>query len=393
MVETATVGKWNPYSRGYFKDPYPHLAECRENNPIQQCFEDSYFFFKYKHVHALLKQRDLDVISLSDYLSAKEDYIFQGDQNACPYLGKATQSWPMYLNGSTHREVRTAITRAFHAIPFAQIINDSLDKTFHQFESLKKFDLVEFCGTFIHHFITEALQMQDREPGRIRKFSNLLAVSQDLYVPKQTYRAINDAALESKSIFAPSQFKDVLLENLSEDLRGTESLYSILLLTFMASFETSKDNLSLALSEILKNGSSMDYIATATNDELKKAIEETFRYSSPLQYTVRTSIEPMEIDGHAFPSNSKLYLCIASANRDEDEFTDAAEFKVDRSHNPHVAFGLGPHQCLGATIARKEMDICLQPMVNFLKDYQVEETKFARQIFMRTAKSIMVELR
>lgn len=390
-MDTKPSVKWSPFHAGYFNDPYPHLADCRNYNPIQNVFENSYFFFRYEDVNAILKERDFKVHSLSDYLAEKESYIFKGVENACPFLSKATQMWPMYLNYDIHRKIRRAITKAFHALPLEALIQDSLSKTLLRFKDKSRYNLVDFCGDFIHHFITQAMDLNEDEYKRMKHFSNLLARSQDLYIPKQVYQEINAEILAMKSAFKDSLFKDAIQHETKDIGLNEEHIYSIMLISFMASFETSKDNLSLGLYEILRDKKRVEYVQQMDKSDLSILIEETFRYSNPLQYTVRINTKPMEMGGFVIPENSKLYLCIASANRDQDVFEDADDFVPDRSFNPHVAFGAGVHQCLGATIARQELEMCLQPMVDFLKDYNVGEAIWAKQVFMRTASEIMLE--
>lgn len=165
-----------------------------------------------------------------------------------------------------------------------------------------------------------------------------------------------------------------------------------MLISFMASFETSKDNLSLALYEILKKPQLTNHLLNTDEKGLKDLIEETFRFSNPLQYTIRINTHPLNIGGYQIPENSKLYLCIASANRDETVFEKANELIPERTYNPHLAFGAGSHMCLGSAIARIEMKTCLQPMMHFLKNYELQgDVKWAKQIFMRTAETIGVK--
>lgn len=137
--------KWNPFSSGYFENPYPHLEDCRKNNPVQKIFNDSYFFFKYEDINTYLKEKDFKVHSLSEYLGEKEAYIFKNTKDACPYLGNATQLWPMYLNDGIHRKIRRAITLAFHSLPLEDLMIESLESTLSIFKnqiSLKKIILL-----------------------------------------------------------------------------------------------------------------------------------------------------------------------------------------------------------------------------------------------------------
>jgi cytochrome P450 len=89
---------------------------------------------------------------------------------------------------------------------------------------------------------------------------------------------------------------------------------------------------------------------------LPSASEEILRWVSPIIHFVRTATEDCELNGIRINSGEKVALFYASANRDEEVFDDPFEFRVDRRPNPHVAFGFGEHFCMGAHLARVELE-------------------------------------
>ena len=82
------------------------------------------------------------------------------------------------------------------------------------------------------------------------------------------------------------------------------------------------------------------------------AAEELFRWISPITHIGRVCPHGAEIRGHDVPPNGRVSLNWAAANRDPGIFDQPDEIRIDRMPNPHVAFGSGPHACLGATHAR-----------------------------------------
>ena len=85
------------------------------------------------------------------------------------------------------------------------------------------------------------------------------------------------------------------------------------------------------------------------------AIEEMMRFDTPLQFFDRYVLEDMTYKGFDFKKGDKLSLFYASANHDEEVFVNPERFDVSRDPNPHVAFGLGTHYCIGAPLARLEL--------------------------------------
>lgn len=387
---------WNPYHKGYFNNPHELLEAYREENPIHKGIHGAWMLFRYKEVSEILRSSKFTVSDLSNYLAEKEPYIFN-KTNACPYLSKGTQKWTMYLDGEEHRNARIIMGRALKDLDLDLILQESTKKLNRKFQDKTDFDLVEYCAYFIFLVIEQIFGIKDYESfEQVKKYSNMLAKSQDVFIPKQIYQRINKWFLWGKKIFAESDYKNNL-EQFSKELGvnySEEEIYSMMSVSLMAAFETSKDNLAVALYEVLKDTELTDYVLNANAKELNLAIEELFRFTAPLQYTVRVSKEPLTIEDISIPTGSKLYLCLASANRDPRVFENPNTIIPNRTPNNHLAFGCGTHHCLGATIARREMRFCMKPMVAFLKNYQVKKDskiKWAKQIFMRTVHSIPLE--
>ncbi len=97
---------------------------------------------------------------------------------------------------------------------------------------------------------------------------------------------------------------------------------------------------------------------------IEQASEEILRWSTPVLHMRRTTSKPTTLAGTEIGPGQKVVLWYASANRDEDVFTAPTKFDVGRQDNPHVAFGGGgPHTCLGAFLARLEVNVLLEEMV------------------------------
>jgi cytochrome P450 len=96
---------------------------------------------------------------------------------------------------------------------------------------------------------------------------------------------------------------------------------------------------------------------------LASAIEETLRYDPPVQSVLRITTQEVEIGSVSIPASSGVLLLLGSANRDELVFDQADTFRVDRQEPKHLAFGAGPHYCLGATLARMEATAALEALL------------------------------
>jgi cholest-4-en-3-one 26-monooxygenase len=104
---------------------------------------------------------------------------------------------------------------------------------------------------------------------------------------------------------------------------------------------------------------------------LPTAVDEMLRWVTPVIQFRRTATRPTELAGVPIAEGDRVVMYYASANRDERVFADAGTFDVGRTPNNHVAFGFGPHFCLGASLARLEMRAIFEQLLTRLPDIDV----------------------
>jgi cytochrome P450 len=101
---------------------------------------------------------------------------------------------------------------------------------------------------------------------------------------------------------------------------------------------------------------------------LPTAVEEVLRYTSPITHIMRTATREIEMHGQHIKAGDRVVIWNASANRDEAQFPDPGRFDITRTPNEHVALGHGEHFCLGANLARLELRVMLDEVLNRLPD-------------------------
>lgn len=102
------------------------------------------------------------------------------------------------------------------------------------------------------------------------------------------------------------------------------------------------------------------------------AIEELLRFEAPVHAFARNVTVDTEIGGEPIKAGEKVYMLWASANRDPDQFADADVVDFERRPNRHLTFGVGGHRCLGAPLARLEMRIMLEEVLQRLPDFRID---------------------
>lgn len=111
---------------------------------------------------------------------------------------------------------------------------------------------------------------------------------------------------------------------------------------------------------------------------IPSAVEEFLRYLTPLPVLCRTTTKPTAVGGNDIEADSKVQLNWLAANHDPEEFPDPEEIRIDRFPNRHYSFGVGPHRCLGAHLARLELRILIEEVLRRIPDYEVDRSAVIR---------------
>ena len=116
-----------------------------------------------------------------------------------------------------------------------------------------------------------------------------------------------------------------------------------------------------------------DQLARITSGEvpMATALEELIRFDAPLQLFERTATADVDVLGTTVRAGQKVACLMGSANRDEQVFADPGSLDVGRDPNPHVGFGLGVHFCLGAPLARLELEITFSRLLERWPDLEL----------------------
>jgi cholest-4-en-3-one 26-monooxygenase len=153
------------------------------------------------------------------------------------------------------------------------------------------------------------------------------------------------------------------------DLTGDELLMFLVLL-LVAGNETTRNALSGGIEALSQFPEQRARLVTDLS-LAGSATEEILRYVSPVISFSRTVTRDTELRGRALKQGDVVLNVYPSANRDADVFDDPHAFRIDRSPNMHLAFGTGPHFCLGANLARTEIRILLEELFSRLPDIRV----------------------
>lgn len=167
---------------------------------------------------------------------------------------------------------------------------------------------------------------------------------------------------------------DLITDLVATELSADEVVAAAVLL-LNAGHEASVNVFGNGLVAMLRRGLRPDADVAAT-------VEEMLRFDSALQLFERTATEPVEVGGVTVAAGEKIAVLLGSANRDPAVFEAPDEFQVARAHNPHVAFGVGVHFCLGAPLARMELTESLPALFEAVPGLQLAGEPESRGTFV-----------
>ncbi|MGA2835748.1 MAG: cytochrome P450 [Acidimicrobiales bacterium] len=162
--------------------------------------------------------------------------------------------------------------------------------------------------------------------------------------------------------------EDGVLESSDELTHDELTMFLVVLL--VAGNETTRNAISGGMSAFHRFPDQWARLV-AEPDLFATMADEIARYVSPVISFVRTATEDTELHGQRIAEGEKLLLLYQSANRDEDVFDDPDVLRLDRSPNPHVAFGVGPHVCMGINLARLEIRVLFEELVRRFPDMHI----------------------
>jgi cytochrome P450 len=102
------------------------------------------------------------------------------------------------------------------------------------------------------------------------------------------------------------------------------------------------------------------------------AMEEFLRFEAPQVALARTAMVDAVVGGKQIKAGDKLLLMWASGNRDAEAFENPDTLQLDRFPNRHMTFGLGAHRCLGSNLARRQIEITLNGVLQRMPDYEID---------------------
>ena len=349
-------------------DPYPMYAEARAGGPLAKgTVPGSWAVTTHAEVSALLRDQRLGHRFPRDYIE------FITGMGAAADL---QQDFLLNHDPPEHTRLRALMSRAFKGLVVRKLrdhITELVDELLDRALDRRTSDVIDDLAYPLPvQVICQLLNIDDIDRDRVRVRANAL-VSPDQKAQTESADWLRDYMGGVLREREPDPDGDLLQRMLAaedgEDAFTHHEIVANAVLLFFAGFETTTNLIGNGCAALLAHPDQKERLF---NDPSMAAVavEEFLRYDAPVPFVNRLTLEPVEIAGHTIKPQRWVVLLLASANRDEKVFEEAAQLDISRKPNPHVGFGGGIHHCLGAMLARLEGEIAFNRLAERARTFE-----------------------
>ena len=368
----VSVG-YNPFQPGFTDDPYPHLREMREADPVHHSPLGVWVLFRYDDVFRLLRDPSL---SVEDRNAVPTD-LMQMAMEALGDIGEMGNNSMLNRDPPDHTRLRRLVSKAFTPRMIERLrprietlVDESLDAAGPEWDVI---DGLAFPLPF--QVITELLGAPDTDSAQLREWSGTVVRSLEPVIDPELLKEIAEAGRNIQGLvldmidWKRAHPGDDLLTAMIEaeedgDKLSPEELAEQVALLYIAGHETTVNLIGNGTLALLKHRDQLDRLRQdPALDE--NAVQELLRYDSPVQNTRRITLAPFDVDGKQIDPGAFVVLGLASSNHDPAKWgVTADDLDLGRENaSQHVSFGGGHHFCLGSHLARLEGEVAVGRMV------------------------------
>jgi cytochrome P450 len=287
--------------------------------------------------------------------------------------------WMNQTDDPEHHRLRTLVNRGFSTRAVAELEGDIRDRASSILISILGRD-VDFVAEYARELPSQVICMVLGVPLEdqrtlldvldhgIEEYSESVLTPESMRHIRSYARGLIESKRERPDGGIMSTIVNARLDDGSQlsDLQ----LIAFFSLLFPAGAETTRSSLAGALFEFARQPDQYRRLV-ADPSLIPSAVEEIVRWTTPSVYKRRTASTDTELAGVQIRRGDKVTLWEMSANRDDAVFEDPFRFDIGRHPNPHIGFGKGAHFCLGASLARQEIRLTLELLVEFVADIRL----------------------
>lgn len=358
---------------GDVRNPYPDLARKRRESPVERrqdrlyegIVRDAYYVYRFDDVSRVFRDNEtFSSASIRDMMGlVMGPYVIVG------------------LDEPEHKRHRNLVAQAFRQRSLerweASLVQAVIDECIDRFASRGRAELVrELTYRMPVQVIAEILGLPREDHARFHHWAiALINVAADPEAGLEASEALREYFARVCEQRRVEPRDDVISDLVHAELDGErldeDEILSFLRLLLPAGAETTYRATGNFLYGLLTH---TDQLEALRRDRslMQQAVEEAVRWEVPLLITSRRTARDVEVAGVEIPEGAEIVIQTGSANRDETRWERAEEFDIFREQLPHIAFGAGPHMCLGMHLARMEMRLTVERLMDRLPNLRLD---------------------
>ncbi|ANL65319.1 cytochrome P450 protein [Rhizobium phaseoli] len=355
--------------------------------------QKQWFFTGYDHVNALLRDRRFGRQIL--HIVSREEL---GLAEPMPHLESFDLSERyslLELEPPEHTRLRTLVNRAFvsrHVEKMKPELAELANRLIDGFADKREVELLSAFAdiipvTMIARMIGIPEEMGPQLLAWSHAYVRMYMFSRTREQEDAAERAAKEFSDYVRTVIAERRAEprdDLLTHMIHTEHKGQylteEELISTTIVLLNAGHEATVHQIGNSVRIILDSGADP---AELFRDEAttERTVEETLRICAPVHIFQRWALEPAEIDGVSFERGDKVSLILAAANLDPAKFTDPLAFRPDRNEVTNLSFGAGIHFCIGAPLARLELNVVLPILFERLAGLRLAKTPDVKDVY------------
>ncbi len=385
-------------------NPQPVYEQMRQHDPIYSDYGPMtgrrfWFFTRYDDCVAVLRDSRFGK-NIEEHLTP-EQLAQQPPQDEAFAI---TNRNMLFMDPPDHTRLRSLVHKAFTPRMIQNLeprIQEITNDLLNAMEGKQTIDLIaEFALPLPSTVIAELLGVPLDDQPRFHRWTKTLLYSglmEEAQIAALEFTMYIHEMIEERQ---ENPREDLIsgLVSVEEDgeTLNREELISMIFLLLVAGHETTVNLIGNGTLALMQHRDQLDLLVQHP-EHIKTAIEELLRFNGPVETTtMRWALEDVEIAGITIPQGDIVLPSLIAANRDPAKFENPNTLDITRDPNPHIAFGMGIHYCLGAPLARLEgaiaMNSFLQAYPNSELNTAVEDLQWSESLLLHGMKTLPIRL-
>lgn len=379
--------EFNPFNPEFQENPYPLYHRLRNEAPVYKVRNftgHEWVLTRYVDVKNILVDNRFIVDDIPGRVREKSGFIRQD----LSVLNQIISNWLFFLEPPAHTNMRGLVSKNFSIGMIEKMrghIQETVDYLISKMGNKRRIDVMaDFASQLPAMVSTQMLGIPSSDIERLTSWAEVFFRVFQQPIPLQVYDSINQVAGEFKGYFRGKiaqlnqRSPEGLIKELWQANLEEEHLVALSTMLFTVGQATTENLIGNGILALLEHPEELTKLRENPG-MIKSGVEELLRYDAPVQLIDRLAATDVEIDGNVIRQGERVHLLLGAANRDPQQFSDPDKLLLTRKDSQAIAFGYGIHHCLGAALARMEVQIAINTFIQRFDNFQVCKEEVERR--------------